>query len=229
MTSCTNDHKVFSVLCVRIAFPCANGNNLSQRRAFERTRFSGLIDSRAEGIVDATGFESSYVSRHFRWKRAKRKKAWHKSWPKVTVFCHRQSHLWAAAHVGRGPSNDSPAFAPVVRDANALARWECVMADAAYDCEAHHRLCREELGIAQTLIPTQTRGSRKWPRSRYRREMKTRFAHDAFGQRWQVESAFSRHKRRLGSFLRARSEPAKERECYIRVLTHNLMILAEVA
>jgi len=179
--------------------------------------------------VDATGFESSYISRYFRWKKAKRKKALHRSWPKLTVLCHRQSHLWAAARVGIGPSNDSPEFAPVVREADALVDWRCVMADAAYDSEANHLLCRETLGIAHTIIPLQTRGSRKWPTSRYRREMKKRFAQRAFGQRWQVESAFSRHKRRLGSFLRARSQAAKERECYMRVLTHNLMILAEVA
>ena len=116
-----------------------------------------------------------------------------------------------------------------MREAVALADWRCVMADAAYDSEAHHVLCRETLGIRRTIIPLQTRGSRKWPTSRYRREMKVRFARRAFGQRWQVESAFSRHKRRLGSFLRARSEQARERECYLRVLTHNLMILAEVA
>jgi transposase len=178
--------------------------------------------------VDATGFESGTVSRYYRWKKAKRRKALCKRWPKLTVLCHRQSHLWAAARVGVGPSNDAPDFAGVVCAGSASVRWACVMADAAYDSEAHHRLCRETLGIERTIIPVQSRGSRRWPRSRYRREMKARFARRAFGQRWQVESAFSRHKRRLGSFLRARSEVAQERECYLRVLTHNLMILAEV-
>jgi transposase len=59
---------------------------------------------------------------------------------------------------------------------------------------------------------------RKKPRgSRHRR---------VYGQRWQAESAISRHKRRLGSALSAKSEASRERECYLRVLTHNLMILA---
>jgi hypothetical protein len=48
-----------------------------------------------------------------------------------------------------------------------------------------------------------------------------------YGQRWQAESAFSRHQRLLGSALRACSDAARERECYLRVLTHNLMILAD--
>ena len=53
--------------------------------------------------------------------------------------------------------------------------------------------------------------------SRYRR---------VYGQRWQAESAFSRHKRRLGSALRGKSDESRERECFLRVLTHNLMLLA---
>jgi hypothetical protein len=42
-----------------------------------------------------------------------------------------------------------------------------------------------------------------------------------------VESAFSRHKRLLGSALRGRSQPARERESRLRVLTHNIMLLAD--
>ena len=68
----------------------------------------------------------------------------------------------------------------------------------------------------------------------YRRHMVQRFRKKpkgsryqrVYGQRWQAESAFSRHKRRLGSALGARSDAARERECQLRVLTHNLMLLA---
>ena len=56
--------------------------------------------------------------------------------------------------------------------------------------------------------------------------MKKRFHKRKYHQRWQAESAFSRHKRRLGSSLRGRSESSRERECYVRVLTHNIMLLA---
>ena len=37
---------------------------------------------------------------------------------------------------------------------------------------------------------------------------------------------FSRHKRLLGSALRGKSDASREHECYLRVLTHNLMLLA---
>jgi len=64
-------------------------------------------------------------------------------------------------------------------------------ADAAWDSEAHHVLCRESLGIERTIIPAQTRGSRKRLTSRYRAEMKTHFARGAFGRRWPVGSAIA--------------------------------------
>ena len=46
-----------------------------------------------------------------------------------------------------------------------------------------------------------------------------------YNHRWQVESVFSRNKRLLGSALRNHSESARQRECLLRALTHNLMII----
>jgi hypothetical protein len=60
------------------------------------------------------------------------------------------------------------------------------------------------------------------------RQMKRRFHRRKYGQRWQAESAFSRHKRLLGPALRGRSESSRADECRLRVLTHNLMLLAAV-
>ncbi|HXG08668.1 MAG TPA: hypothetical protein VNK04_02670 [Gemmataceae bacterium] len=58
--------------------------------------------------------------------------------------------------------------------------------------------------------------------------MKRRFPRRVYGQRWQAASAISRHKRLLGSALRSCSDAARERECFLRVLTHNVMLLAAV-
>jgi transposase len=134
-----------------------------------------------------------------------------------------------------GPANDAPQFRPAVTQAALAARPDRVLADAAFDSEASHRYCREELGIRATVIALNRRGrGRKWPRTRYRRQMVKRFRKKprgsrhrrVYGQRWQVESAFSRHKRLLGPALRGKSDASRERECYLRVLTHNLMLLA---
>ncbi len=123
-----------------------------------------------------------------------------------------------------------------MHQASLVASWDRVLADAAFDSEENHRLAREDLGARSTVIPLNRRNrGRKWPKTRYRRQMVKRFRRKprgsrhrrVYGQRWQVESAFSRHKRLLGSALRGRSDASRERECYLRVLTHNLMILAD--
>jgi hypothetical protein len=55
--------------------------------------------------------------------------------------------------------------------------------------------------------------------------MRGRFFKRKYGQRWQAESGFSRHKRRLGSALTTRNDTTQRREMLLRVPTHNLMIL----
>jgi hypothetical protein len=47
-----------------------------------------------------------------------------------------------------------------------------------------------------------------------------------YGQWRQAESAFSRHKRLIGSSLGGCSDASRERECQLRMLTQNLMLLA---
>jgi transposase len=112
-----------------------------------------------------------------------------------------------------------------------------VPADAAFDAEEHHRYAREGLGVRSAVIPLNRRGQgRKRPKTVYRRQMVKRFRKKpkgsrhkrAYGRRRQAESAFSRHKRRLGSSLGGRSDASRERECRLRVLTHNLMPLAAI-
>jgi len=193
----------------------------------------GLIGPQPTAAIDGTGLESRHTSRYF-FKRAGRKHT-SRLWTKLTVAVDTASHFIAGARVGTGPSNDSPQFTPVMAQASLVVTWDRALADAAFDAEHHHRYAREGCGVRATVIPLNRRNQgRKWPRTRYRRQMVKRFRKKprgsrhkrVYGQRWQAESAFSRHKRRLGSALGARSDAARERECQLRVLTHNLMLLA---
>jgi hypothetical protein len=153
----------------------------------------------------------------------------------LTVACETGSHFFTAARVSLGPANDAPQFRPVMAQASLAVGYDRVLGDAAFDSEGGHRYCREELGVRSTVIPLNRRGQgRKWPKTRYRRQMVKRFRkrprgsryRRVYGQRRQVESAFSRHKRLLDSALRGKSDASRECECYLRVLTHNLMLLA---
>jgi hypothetical protein len=202
-------------------------------RATTSAQDRGLIGDTPTAAVDGTGLESRHTSRYF-FKRAGRKHT-SRLWTKLTVACDTTSHFFAGATVTTGPSNDSPQFRPVMAQASLAVGWDRVLADAAFDAEEHHRYAREGLGVRATVIPLNRRGrGRKWPKTTYRRQMVKRFRKKpkgsrhrrVYGQRWQVESAFSRHKRRLGSALGGRSEASRQREGYLRVLTHNLMLLA---
>lgn len=183
--------------------------------------------------VDATGLETRHVSAHFGHRRGQgRKHKGHRQrvWPKLTAVQHTRSYLMPAAVLGIGPSQDSPDFTPAMRQASQHVAFHTVLGDAGYDAEHNHRLCREKLGVARTLIRLNRRNTgRRWPKTPYRRAMRHRFPKPLYHQRWHVESGFSQHKRRLGSALTARKPASQNREMLLRVLTHNLMLLAQEA
>jgi transposase len=151
----------------------------------------------------------------------------------LTAVIETKSHLYLSARVTRGPSQDAPHLIPAARDAVRNTPIDTLLADAAYDSEDNHATPREELGIRSTVIPLNWRGSRKWPQTRYRRQMVRRFRPKprgsrhkrVYGQRWQAESGFSRSKRLLGSALRATKWTNQKKEILLRVITHNLMLL----
>ena len=192
----------------------------------------GLIGEKPTAAIDGTGLESRHTSQYFVDRSGQ--KGTSRTWTKLTVACDTRSHFLAGATVTTGPSNDSPPFRPVLLQASLAVGWDRVLADAAFDSEAHHAYAREDRGIRSSVIPINARGHDGPPGGRYRQQMARRFvprpegtrSKRVFGQRWQVESAFSRHERRLGPALGGKSDASRERECRLRVLTHDLMLLA---
>jgi DDE family transposase len=136
--------------------------------------------------------------------------------------------LVLAAVPGRGPGSDLRQFRTALKDAGGRARIGTLLADADFDAEWVHEQVRETYGI-RTIIPAERgRPSEKRPAGRWRRWMKEQFARlkAKYGQRWQTETVNSMIKRRLGSALRARAYWSQCREIILRVITHNVMIVA---
>lgn len=167
------------------------------------------------------------------WRAGRRSRQ--RRWPKLTAVLEARSHLFLSARVSRGPSQDAPHLRPAAREAVANCRLDTLLGDGAYDSEENHACAREGLGIRSTVIPLNRRGNgRRRPKTKYRRQMVRRFRRKprgsryrrVYGQRWQIESGFSRHKRLLGPALRARGWVNQKKEVHMRVLTHNLMLLA---
>jgi hypothetical protein len=184
--------------------------------------------------VDATGLDSRHTSRYFVARSGRDHTA--RTYTRLAAACDTASHFLAGATAAVGPTNDSPQFTPVMTPAALAVPWDRVLADAAFDSEAHRRFAREELGVRSTVIPVNARGHAGPPGGKYRGQMGRRFrpkpegsrSRRVYGQRWAVEPAFGRHGRRLGSALGGTSDASRGREGLLRVLTHNLMLLAEV-
>ena len=181
--------------------------------------------------VDSTGYDGRPVSRYFAARGGRRGRQRH--WPKLTAVVDTRTHLFLAASVTRGPRQDAPQLVPAVRQAVRRAPIDTLLADAGYDAEANHATCRERLGIRSTVIALNWRGSRKWPRARYRRQMVKRFrkapggrSRRVYGQRAQAESAFSRNKRRLGASVAAVRWANQRTEILLKVIAHNIMLRA---
>lgn len=189
-----------------------------------------VLGDQSRCAVDATGLESRYISRYYVWRRGQKR---HRRvcFPKLTVAWDIATHFALSGHVCLGPTNDTPQFRPVIVEAAARQRIVAVLADKGYDAESSHVLCREQLAIESTIIPLRRPpwSSRVWPTTRYRRQMKCRENRDGYGQRWQAESGFSMHKRVLGASLRARDWTMQCAEILLRLLTHNLMLIADAA
>jgi transposase len=186
----------------------------------------GLLPPQSSAAIDATGLETRHISRYFQWRRGVRVDA--VTYPKLTTVCDLKSHLWLAAEISKGPSHDARQFVPAVTQAVANHPIRRLLGDKAYDAEHFHRLCREALGIRSTVFPARPvpHGKRRWPLTKYRRQMRRKHNRRGYGQRWQAESAFSRHKRLLGAALRARLWATQQWELLLRALTHNIMLLA---
>ena len=178
--------------------------------------------------MDATGLETRHTSAHF--IRCTKRSSYHRrSWTTLTVVCDTRTHLIAACLIRAGPSYDFRDLPRLMTEAHKHMRFDQILADSGYDSEANHCFCRQTLGIRSTVIACNRRGCAGLPTGKYRRQMAQRFARKTYGNRWQVESVFSRNKRLFGSALRARSTPTRRQECYLRVLTHNLMIIRRAA
>jgi transposase len=61
---------------------------------------------------------------------------------------------------------------------------------------------------------------------RFRKKPRGSRSKRVYGQRWQIESAFSRVKRRLGASVAAVKWANQKTEILLKVLAHNLMLRA---
>ena len=180
--------------------------------------------------LDGTGFETRHISAYYIKRRHKGQKnefqtTTYTRYPYAVIACDCASHIILAVVPGRGPGSEMPYFRPAVCQAAQRVTVDTLLADAAFDSEAAHVYARQQYSMRTVIPPTRGRPTAKLPSGRWRRWMATRFNKKKYGQRWQVETVNSMLKRLLDSALRARHYWSQWREIFLRVLTHNVMIL----
>jgi hypothetical protein len=169
--------------------------------------------------------EAGHRSAHYAYRTGQKRYSLRR-WPKLTLTCHNATHLLVDTIVSDGPSQDAPLLSPALAGACTRIDIDRLLADAGYDAEHNHVFAREVLGIRSTIIRLNKRGGRRWAKTKYRRQMYRRFPKVKYRQRSQAESVISRFKRRLTSSLRGRSRQTQRIEVQLRVLTHDLLLLA---
>ena len=185
--------------------------------------------------IDSTGMYCGHASRYSDQRRAK---------GSASTYKARAYQKWAAAlWVGPqmvtaqlskpGPCGDDPGLPPLAEASLASVPGAVVLADAGYDSERNHVVCREGPGV-RALIPAKTRRYVAGPRGRYRAEMVAALGcatlgvegeaapRKAYGQRRLVETLMSVVKRKWGEQLTARLPAMQEAQALLRGLVYNV-------
>jgi IS5 family transposase len=152
--------------------------------------------------------------------------------PKLSLAVAAACHVILAAVVRTGNGSDSPDFQTLLYRAWKRAPVKVVVADAGYDAEHNHRIAGQDMGVRSIIPPGIGRPTSKLPGGHWRRHMAKRFKRKAdakhYGQRSQSETVHSMLKRNQGSALRSRTPQRRKQEMLLRVLTHNIALLAEL-
>jgi hypothetical protein len=180
---------------------------------------------------DSTGLECGHRSIYYIRRRNGAQKRWqtvgYSRYAKLEVAAECRSHLLVGVLVGRGPRVDVDRFVPLMDTTLTNVQLDAALADAGYDSEPNHDYARRKRGIRSYIPATAGRPTTKLPKGRYRRLMRRRLNKDYgnYGQRWQVETAFSMLKRRLATSVNGHSYWSQCRDLLLLAVTYNLMIL----
>lgn len=162
--------------------------------------------------IDSTGLETSVASAYFTKRAGKTT-----MFVKVSLAAVCAWMLPCALVTSMGASNDNLQAPELVRKLARVVKARVLYADAGYDGEPLHRLCREELGIESWIKPVpKTRDGTI--RTQYRAMMSP--MPRGYARRVHVESVISAIKRTTGSRLRARAPEALRTEAAVKIVAY---------
>ncbi|MGH9602654.1 MAG: transposase [Terriglobales bacterium] len=149
----------------------------------------------------------------------------YRTFPKLEMVCDCAVHLILCAYAAIGPALDLNTFRRLLFGTLRRASVQILLADAGYDSESNHRFARDGCHVRSVIPPLLGRPTDKLPSTPHRRLMRL-YRDYRYGQRSQSETVISMIKRNLGAFVAARSDRARSVEVMLKVLTHNIMLIA---
>ncbi len=176
----------------------------------------GRVD---EAAMDSTGLSATSASVYFHRKKYGSAKGPYSAFVKLSVVVVCGLIVPCAMTIDWGPSADMRQAEGLLRQTLARTRPARLYADAGYDSERLHELCREELGV-ESFVPPVPRTRDGSIRTAYRSSMRT--LPRSYGRRWHAETFMSGLKRTTGSCLRARGSRRPLTELALRVVGYAL-------
>lgn len=177
--------------------------------------------TKATVALDSTGLEPTTASAHYvsRTGRKRRK------YLKVSLSLVCGSLLPLGLVLDWGPNNDKCQAAELLDKSFQAAGQHLpaqLLADAGYDADWLHGVCREVWGV-QSWVKAVVHRADGSLGGYYRAQMtKRRLKKNGYGRRWHIESFFSGLKRFCGSALTARREICQRHEATLRILAYAL-------
>ena len=186
----------------------------------------GVAALRAAGpgaaiAMDATGLETSNASAHFTSRAGGVRRKWKKI--SLTVVCGALLPLGLV--LGEGPGNDKSQAPELLAKSFDAAEDGGVLpaklyADAGYDADWIHGVCRDVWGVQSWIKPARARADGTLGGVHRPAMTPRRLKKQGCGRRWHVESFFSGLKRMTSSALGARTESNQSKEAALRVLAY---------
>jgi hypothetical protein len=171
-----------------------------------------------EAAIDSTGMETTSASAHYCSRSGKARK----KFIKVSVCVMAGSLLPSSVVLSWGPSSDKREAPELLAKAMTVNQPDRVFADAGYDAEWVHTVCREDWRVESIIKPAAHRSDGTMSGT-YRSQMTPETLKEkGYGRRWLVESFMSGLKRTTGATLSARGDHSLMAEAALRVLAYAL-------
>ena len=171
-----------------------------------------------EAAIDSTGMETTSASAHYCSRSGKARK----KFIKVSVCVMAGSLLPSSVVLSWGPGNDKREAPELLAKAMTVNQPDRVFADAGYDAEWVHTVCREDWRVESIIKPAAHRSDGTMSGT-YRSQMTPETLKEkGYGRRWLVESFMSGLKRTTGATLNARGDHSLMAEAALRVLAYAL-------